>query len=108
MLDNDIFIELLETAQILEKVMSGLESALDIQFCEGPLVKAQCKIMDLLVDNCENLDKNEDSYIYKFAFEHKWGEIVDTQYVGDRKYTIDSFYTLYSYLEDKYMQEERK
>lgn len=108
MLDNDIFIELLETAQILEKVMSGLESALDIQFCEGPLVKAQCKIMDLLVDSCENLDKNEDSYIYKFAFDYKWGEIVDTQYVGDHKYIINSFHTLYSYLEGKYRQKEHK
>lgn len=108
MLDNDIFIELLETAQILEKVMSGLESALDIQFCEGPLVKAQCKIMDLLVDKCENLDKNKDSYIYKFAFDLKWGEIADTQYVGDRKYTIDNFYSLYSYLEDKIYTKNRK
>lgn len=108
MLANDVFIELLETTQMLEKAISGLESALDIQLCEGLLPKVQCKIMDLLVDNCENLDKNEDSYIYKFAFEHKWGEIADTQYVDDRKYTIDSFYTLYSYLEDKYMQKERK
>lgn len=106
MLDNDIFIELIETAQMLEKVMSGLESALDIQLCDGPLPKAQCKIMDLLVDKCENLDKNEDSYTYKFAFDHKWGEITDTQYVCDRKYTIDSFYTLYDYLKDKYTQKE--
>lgn len=107
MLDNDIFIELIETAQMLEKVMSGLESTLDIQLCDGPLPKAQCKIIDLLVDKCENLDKNEDSYIYKFAFDHKWGEITDTQYVGGCKYTIDSFHTLYSYLGAKFIQNKK-
>lgn len=104
MLDKDVFIELMETAQVLEKVMSGLESALDIQFCEGPLPRAQTKIMDLLVDKCEDLGKYEDSYIYKFAFEYKWGEVSDTQRINERKYTINSFSTLYDYLKDQHTQ----
>jgi hypothetical protein len=98
MLEKDVFIELLESAQSLDKVMNGLDKALGIQMCDSYLLDAQTKLLDLLVSKCEDLEKGEDPYIYIFAFNNKWGEVPDTQYIGATRYVVDSFDTLFDYL----------
>lgn len=98
MLEKDVFIGLLDSAKALDKVINGLENAFDIQICDGYLLDAQVKLLDLLVLKCEDLEKGEDPYIYIFAFNNKWGEVPDTRYVGETRYVIDSFDTLFDYL----------
>ena len=102
MLERDVFIEIIESAKIIDKVMTGIEDAFDIQMGDGHLLDAQSKLLNLLVDICEEPLDGEESYIYKFAFNNGWGNKPDYQIMNDTRYHIDDFGTLYNYLADRY------
>ena len=97
MLDFDTFKEILLTAQRIDKVITGLEKALDIQFGDGILIDTQASLLDLLVRKCEP-DSSEESIIYNYAFNNNWGEKPESYYVQTKKYTVESIESLYSYL----------
>lgn len=101
----DIFKVLLLAAKSMDELMTGLESALNIQFGDGLIMDTQGDLLNLLVDQCE-YDTDEDSVIYKYAFDDKWGSVPRTYHLQDRAYTVQDIKTLYDYLLDKFKYKE--
>lgn len=108
MIEKDVFIEILESARIINNLMNEIEKALNIQMGEGYLLDALTKLMDILVDNCEHLEiTGDDSYIYKYAFDNNWGNKEDSRYIKSDLYIIRDPESLYDYIKDKYCYEGR-
>lgn len=104
-MEFDIFKVLLLAAKSLDELMTGLESALNIQFGDGLIMDTQGDLLNLLVDKCE-YGTDEDSVIYKYAFDDKWGSAPRTYYLQGRTYVVQDVKTLYNYLLDKFKYEE--
>lgn len=95
-----IFKEILLAAKDIEEVVSGLETALGIQFGESKLLDTETQLLNILADKYE-FDTDEDSIIYHYAFENKWGDKPETYYIQGEKYVVDSPESLYKYLTER-------
>lgn len=104
-IEFDTFKVLLLSAKNMDDLMTGLESALNIQFGDGLIMDTQGELLNLLVDKCE-YGTDEDSVIYKYAFDDKWGSVSRTYYIENRPYIVQDVKTLYNYLLDKFEYEE--
>lgn len=92
-----IFSEILSAAKRIDKVVEGLESTLGVQFGDGVLLDIQTDLLTLLTDKYE-LDIDEESVIYRYAFENRWGEVPEIYYINGDEYTVNSVESLYEYL----------
>ena len=100
-IEFDIFKVLLLSAKNMDDLMAGLESALNVQFGDGLIMDAQGELLNLLVDKCEH-DADEQSVIYTYAFDDKWGTESRIYYLNGKAYYVRDIETLYKYLQDKF------
>ena len=75
MLNKDIFVKIIASAQKIDKVIKNQEKIFECNMEDGPLLNAWDTLMNLLVAECEFVVDDDETgpIIYEYALCNNWG-----------------------------------